>query len=405
MRRRLDHAASGSGAYLLEFLRCLRAAGYRIRIVVAPEAGFGNRPFARIDPAYLQAVDCIDWVGTVRLGSLYLSYSPRVLMRGFSRLLRGLLHALGGQAPSTASQLGEVPPDREMAQLARATGRQADILVVCEYSSLAPVLSRVDAHCRAVLLHDLFSMRAQAFLEAGAAPDHNPMTVEEEVAHLAHADLCIHASHSEMEQLHRHLPDAQHIWLKPGLEAPVAAEGVSADPTPRAAFIGVRHGGNRDALELLTHRIWPAVRARLPDARLQIFGEIAQDQPETPGIELIGPVGDLSAYCGPDAVGLAPMRITSGVSIKIATYFQLGMGVLAMPPAIDGFGDLLDGRVELASDEESYADALAALLSDAKKRHELAARGQQVFDGRLSNEPVVARLRDIADRAATAPNR
>lgn len=405
VRRRLDHAASGSGAYLLEFLRCLRAAGYDIRVVIAPAAGFGNRPFAQIDPAYLAAVDRVDWPGAVRLGPLYMSRSPRVAMRGLARLLRGILHIFGGDQPSTASQLGEVPSQADLAHLVDAARREADTLVVCEYSSLGPALAQIDADCRAVLLHDLFSMRAQAFLDAGAVPDHNPMTIEEEATHLAHADLCIHASHCEMDQLRQHMPSAQHIWMKPGLEGPRAVPAQPGDRPPRAAFIGVRHGGNRDALDLLTRRIWPAVRSRLPEARLQILGEIAQDFAPGAGIDLIGPVEDLAAHCGPDAVGLAPMRITSGVSIKIATYLELGMGVLAMPPAIDGFGALLEGLVELAADEDAYVEALVALLGDPSRRHELARRGQQVFDGRLSNDPVVQALKTIAVEAAKPANR
>lgn len=387
VQRRLDDSACGSTVYFLEFLNRVREAELRTRLVIAPIRGFGSKPWVLMDDKVRAAADEIVWPRTLRLGAVFIALSPRVWARGAFRMLGAVKARLMNRPRPACNMLGEALEADERRILTRAAMRQPSLCVIAEYSSLGPVLADIDAPCRAVLLHDLFSMRAQVFQEKGRAPDHAVITLDEEIARLAAADLVLHASMSELDTLKARLPDKAHIWMRPPVEAAAAR---TATGVARAVFLGVRHGGNVDALEALLTEIWPKVRARLPAAELQIVGEIS-DLVKTPpeGVSVLGRLPDLEAIGGPDAVGLAPMRIASGVSIKVVTYLSLGMSVVALDSAMGGFDGDLDDLVVTAADTDAFADALFQLLSDPARRERLAELGRVGVAGRLRNTEFV----------------
>ncbi|MEL7049247.1 MAG: glycosyltransferase family 4 protein [Pseudomonadota bacterium] len=390
VRRRLDEHKSGSGAYLLEFLRCLRLAGYKIRIVCAPCEAFGSIPFLHIDPKFLEAVDDVVWPGTVKIGPWYVSVDRRAWLRSARRASDIVVDRVLYGKKTHKNRLGTPLIACEASVLASAVNALDDDLVVAEYSSLAPVLELIKAPRRAVLLHDLFSARAQAFRDAGMAPDHSELSLETEADQMRAANLCIHASVEELDLLKGALPQAMHIWQKPALRRKALS---TPEPGPRVVFIGVTHGGNADAMERLLADIWPKVIAEEPSARLQIIGEIgALIERRHEGVEVLGHVPDLRTYGGPDAIGIAPTRIASGASIKVATYLELGMTVVADPSALKGFGDLLNDTVEIAETDEAFAKALVELIRDPVRRKELAEKADRAFDDRLANCPLVEAL-------------
>jgi hypothetical protein len=395
IKRRLDDSASGSAVYLLDFLRCLTDSGFAIHLVIAPEAGFGNNPLMPLDPAFERVANSIVFPGSIRIGRLRISLSWRVWTRA-AGALRRVLRAAVARADEQAilSRLGKVLATSELAALTAAANRLPADLVVAEYSSLGPALAACTAPCRAVLLHDLFSLRAQSFFAQGLDPDHVVIPIEVEAARLASANLCLYASISEQRALEPFLPGAEHVWLPP---RPPCAEPPDGGGTPRVVFLGVQHGSNADALELLLQEIWPGVRRAVPEAELWVVGEIGSlvDAPPE-GVRVLGRVDTLAGLGGPDAIGVAPNRVGSGVSIKITTYLGLGMVVLALPTALDGYDGQLDDLVVIAPDVETFRTELVALLRDPARRRAIATRGFQRVRSRLDQEEVrrvLARVR------------
>lgn len=387
VQRRLDDSYSGSAVYLLELVRALSAAGLSVAFLIAPRRGFGSRPWLRIDQAFLAESDRIVWPGAVRLGGLFVSTSLWVWRRGAYRVLRGFFTALLGGSPNLRSPLGSEVGAREAAALtATLRARPADVLVA-EYSSLAPVLERTPARVRAVLLHDLFSMRAAEFSTRGLAPDHAVVTLEAEAERMAHVNLCLHASQHELDALRPLLPQARHVLLRPPIKrentGPISPAG--AQP-PRCVFIGVDHGGNADALRHLLQDLWPEIHAAKPDAELQVVGSITPPANAPPGVVFRGRIDDLAEIGGADSIGLAPMRIQSGVSIKIATYMDLGMPIVTLRSALIGYGGRLDDALQVVDDAPSFVRGVVDLLACPEKRGALSARAKQAAKTRFSND-------------------
>lgn len=406
VRRSIKSLNDGANVYLLVLLDELRAAGFSVRLVFAPESTFGDRPFALTSKGLKERCDRIVWRKALHCGALTISLSPKIYGRFIKRIAREVRYRLRRErTPAIPGRSSQRLPDAEARALAVLVDREAPRLVVAEYSALGDVLRhvRTPSVTRAVLLHDLFSQRVSVLRAHTRTPDVAEITLEEEVANCGAADLLIYASRSEKTVFAPHLPGRAHHWLAPERPFRVncgTAPELAAD-IKRAVFIGVCHGGNLDALDLLMEEIWPRVTARVPRARLDIVGEIgAALKPEwrrLQGVRAHGVVEDLSVLMGPTVVGLAPTRVASGVSIKIADYLSYGMPVLAFPAAMEGYGDRLNGAVEVVETPEKFADRLARLFTCPGRRRELAAQAKKNVLKQNDNAELARALSALAE--------
>lgn len=401
VRRRITSLNDGANTYLSVMLDQLRDAGFSISLVYAPESSFGDSPVGLTAADLKQSCDRIIWRRALHVGRWSISLSPQVYGRFLRRIARELSARLSRrEAPAIPGRSSQRLPSSEAKELAAAIDAENPRLALVEYSALGEVLRHVETPgaTRAVLLHDLFSSRTSA-MRAHARPlDVAAMTIEEEAAQCEAADLLVYASRTEKTELQAILPNKTHRWLAPA--RPLRDAAGTVEGQAKALFIGVRHGGNLDALELLMETIWPRVIQKAPTAALDIVGEIgAAMKPEwrrLPGVSVHGVVEDLRGFAGPDVVGLAPNRVASGISIKIADYISLGMPVVAFPAALTGYGDRLDGAVDLASSEHDFASRLVELMEHPEQRRTLAKRGRSAVLSESDNDALRSTLATLA---------
>lgn len=395
--RQLDDMNAGNTAYLLVLLRTMKRGGLSVRVVFAPRRSFGNRPFMRIHPQVQAEIEHVVCPQSVRIGGTYISLSPTVWGRFMVRLMREARRKAGAHVP-IRSLLSAPLDSAEASTLASVSDRFSCVLAVAEYSNLAPTLALMtNAAGKAVFLHDLFSLRAQAFRARGEAPDHADITLQQEADWVRPAGLQIYASANELAALSPLTPAARGVWMRPDVpDYPnVRVEEVSA----RAVFLGTRHAGNTDALRHLLDDIWPRVLERRPDAQLWIAGStcsvLTPEDHSRPGVRALGRVGDLASIGGPASVGLAPTRIASGVSIKVAEYLRLGMPCITYPTALEGFGQALDDLADRVRDPDAFAERLANLLEDDAGRAQRSRKAREEISARLDNEELAAIFRSL----------
>ncbi len=387
--RRLDDVRSGSGAYLVTFLKSAKQAGYKVRVIMAPDTAFGSKPWAKISDTVL-AHATPEWPGSARIGGTFVSTKPSVWIRFLKRLGTEAGNRLKLTKAKPVSLLSRIPSASEQAELARAIRVHAPSCVVVEYSSLAPLFAHLqDIPGRGVLMHDLFSSRAESFRAAGKLPDHGDMTLAEEAKRLASANLILHASMNELEKVAPHAPHARHVWMRP---TTTPHRNALQSRAPAALFMGANHAGNREGLNHVVDEVWPLVRARVPDARFIVAGAIGDGMTAENGIEPIGRVDDLASLAGPDRIGLVPIRVFSGIAIKVADYMGLGMPVIGYPGGLDGFGSELDSASIRVQTPQAFADALVDLLTSEEKRRAKSEAGLKLAETTLSDSGIVAAL-------------
>jgi glycosyltransferase involved in cell wall biosynthesis len=181
---------------------------------------------------------------------------------------------------------------------------------------------------------------------------------------------------------------------------------------PRALFVGhFRHDPNLDGLSWFVRDSWPRVRARQPDATLQVIGSYACRAVHAlgahPGIEVLGYVPDLSPHVDEAAAAIAPLRYGAGMKGKVTDAMAAGLPVVTTSIGAQGLG-VVDGRhVLIADDPERFADALSTLFADPAYAATLGLAGQAHIETVCGPPVMAAALRTALEvpRRATADRR
>ena len=304
------------------------------------------------------------------------------------------------------SYLGRPLPDGEARTVAKFAKRDLADITIAEYSSMGPVLSDLGTGTRrGVLMHDILSDRGDATRAFDVQPDSYEVSREQELDWCRDADLMIYASAKELDNFQEGLPASKAVWLRP--EPPIYGE-TTAEGTPRVVFLGTTHAGNTDALQHFLAEVWPLVSSKAPDLEFWVAGSISSVMSEAektlPGVKVLGRVEQLEDIGGADSIGVAPTRLATGVSIKVAEYLMLDMACVAYPRALQGFQGALDGLVHLAETPAAFADQILNLATDTDARTKSSERSRTGAQTALDNQEVIDFLNQAAtERTPAAP--
>lgn len=133
----------------------------------------------------------------------------------------------------------------------------------------------------------------------------------------------------------------------------------------RLLFVGnLTYAPNREAAQLLAHKILPLVREAHPDATVDLVGPHDGSIAPSPHVRVAGRVADLGPwYDGADVV-VAPLLRGGGTRIKLLEAFAHRRPVVATAAAVSGLA-VRDGReVALGASERELAGQVGKLLAE-----------------------------------------
>jgi glycosyltransferase involved in cell wall biosynthesis len=145
--------------------------------------------------------------------------------------------------------------------------------------------------------------------------------------------------------------------------------------------------------------IWPRVQAALPEARLHLMGgELRRSllpgaaRRAVEGVDVRpAPADSRDAYV-PGSVLVVPLRVASGVRMKILEAWARGIPVVATSAAAGGL-ESEDGReLLLADDADGFARALARLQAEPELRRSLVEAGRAALAARHAPSAIAAEL-------------
>jgi glycosyltransferase involved in cell wall biosynthesis len=136
------------------------------------------------------------------------------------------------------------------------------------------------------------------------------------------------------------------------------------------------HFPNVDAARRLKDAIFPLVRARHPRSSLYIVGEnppLELEAAEDGAVVVTGLVPDLAPYIARAAVVAVPLRLGSGMRVKVLEALAAGKPVVASPLAIEGLG-VVDGEQLLTAEtDDEFAERISLVLDDEGLQARLGA--------------------------------
>jgi sugar transferase (PEP-CTERM/EpsH1 system associated) len=160
---------------------------------------------------------------------------------------------------------------------------------------------------------------------------------------------------------------------------------------------------NIDAVNWFAERIFPAVRAAVPDARFVVVGsrptEAVLALARQPGVQVTGNVPDVRPYLAHAACAVAPLRIARGVQNKVLEAMAMARPIVVTAQAAEGIRAEAGRDFVLASGAAEFAQAVAAQLQQsaavACARERILqnydwSRNLGVIDPLLQPPPIVA---------------
>jgi len=164
-------------------------------------------------------------------------------------------------------------------------------------------------------------------------------------------------------------PDSRVLTVPMGIDLSYfrAAEHQPPIGPPRFAFVGAFNWHvNEAAAQWLAERVWPQVRASLPDAELYFVGRdpsptvraLAVD----PSIQVTGTVSDVRPYLQDSMAVLVPLRYGSGVRTKILEAFAVRRPVISTSVGCEGLPVTNGRHLLIADDEDAFAEACVRVV-------------------------------------------
>lgn len=254
-----------------------------------------------------------------------------------------------------------------------AHGESLHAVILCRHTvavQYAPFVRKHAARARLIFdtvdLHFLREERAARQAGSATVARQADITRKQELDLIAGADTTFVVSVYERDLLARLLPMANVAMLSNIHEIHGRRRGFEGRRD--LLFIGGHgHPPNADAMAWLASDILPALRARDPDIRIHIAGDVPDDVSRNlsaQGLTMHGRVPDLAPLMDTCLASIAPLRFGAGVKGKINMSMSHGLPVIGTPIAVEGM--YLTDRVDVlvADSPEAMAEATTRLARD-----------------------------------------
>ena len=202
--------------------------------------------------------------------------------------------------------------------------------------------------------------------------------------------------------------DAKVIKKATGQKVPVIENGVDLNSfvnfkitrpfenRPDVLFVGdFKYFANRDAVKLILSEIWPAIRKKLPEAKLWLVGRHHNRELKSlqdPSVLVDDRVQDIrQAYIQADVM-IAPMRMGSGTNIKVLEAMAMGLPVVATSIGAEGIPAKNGKDILVADDPKEFAESVCRLIKDEKERERIGRNGQKIIVKKFDWKKIARKL-------------
>ncbi len=232
------------------------------------------------------------------------------------------------------------------------------------------------------------------------------LSFERRVAEAADAGLFV--SEAEADLFRRLAPESAHkiMALENGVDLSyfdpeLRFDNPFANAGPCLVFTGAMdYWANVDAVLWFARTVFPAIRARRPDAEFWIIGAKPTADVtrlgRAEGVTVTGQVDDVRPYIAHATAVVAPLRLARGVQNKVLEAMALAKPVIGTPEAVEGI-DAQPGReFYCESDAGRFAERAIAVIADAS-RDEIGVRARKCVEARYGWRATLSSLKTILE--------
>jgi glycosyltransferase involved in cell wall biosynthesis len=157
---------------------------------------------------------------------------------------------------------------------------------------------------------------------------------------------------------------------------------------------------NRDAVLWFAHRVWPIVKQRRPAVKFYVVGpgvsqEISDLMKRDKSIVVTGEVEDVRPYMQKARVFLCPVRLGSGLRVKILEAMAAGVPVVSTSLGAEGIPLHTGDNALLADTPEMMAENIVLLLEDETLRTSIIRQARTLMEDRFAWDRGIDMLEDV----------
>ncbi len=232
----------------------------------------------------------------------------------------------------------------------------------------------------------------------------HPCTLRE-LASIYRSDLSLIISPYEMQLLTETAGiDGSLLLQLPFMFQPVKG-GTLTGYESRKGFICIgngRHRPNTDAIRFLGNQLWPAIREKLPQAQLSVYGaylppEIQQLNNPERGLYIKGWAENIEEKLRRTRVQLAPLRYGAGIKGKLADSMRAGTPSVTTPIGAEGMNGPLPWGGIIAGSDSEFVQAAVTLHEDRQQWMRAQTRGCHIVNVLYGREGHQSRLLERVD--------
>jgi glycosyltransferase involved in cell wall biosynthesis len=383
-RQSVFPGTGGSEAYSFDFLRHAAREGWDVHCVITHRNFAGGVPVYPVSPEVFRTMK-VRVPGFIRVGNSLVR--PRGWVKeNLKRLLRKLIGKGSAPTPYKVDWSGQ-PADAEEQQLAAQwIAKLKPDVVLANYCWMTPCFAEAGAALKVVLTHDVMHEKSTSFIAEGLAEKSSYPDEKTERELLALAEVILAISDHDRAAFRRLLPDAEIITM---LKAAQLRPLPGIVERGRCVFVGSAYAANVQGLSWFLEKVWSAVLASIPEARLRVCGKVGQKIAATPpGVELLGVCEDLDREYEAAAVVLVPLLVGSGVKIKLVEALASGKACVTTTIGVQGLDFLSPDEVCVADAPEDFAAQVTRLLTDDSARMALEKNAFAAAEKYLAPEVV-----------------
>ncbi|WP_019515186.1 glycosyltransferase [Sphingomonas sp. Mn802worker] len=368
--------ASGQEKYNNDVAQALRASGYRIDLIV-------TSPRRDLLPARVPDRNDL-WQSTtlIHFRATAAGLIPRSMASSL-RLAKGLMRrivpaivlgrgAANGGAKTGVARIGRWLGARERTQVRQAIARRSPDLVLFDTIFRDPGPVAEPDYPRVLIMHDIFHLRSRSFRDNGfmPVPDISP---DEEIARWSRFDGLIAINAEEAARARTLLGERPVRTLYPMVE-PASAPPVSLRARPPGImFLGANGAHNQDALAWFVRECWPAILDAVPTCTLHVVGSVTAPEHASGRIVLHGHLDDLAAVARTCTLAINPVRMGSGLKIKMLDYLRHGLPVVTSSIGAEGYPGDPPRPFIVVDPADDFIRSIVTLLSNAEEARALAS--------------------------------
>lgn len=217
---------------------------------------------------------------------------------------------------------------------------------------------------------------------------------------LNHFDCCIVLSKVDQMLLQRLSPRAKTEVIPCGVDLEYFKPWSGVREKNKIIFIGnLLFKPTFEGVFYFLNQIWPLIKKNRKDVGFHIVGPYPPERQaelvQYPDVTLLGYVKDVRPQMLSSAVEVVPLKIASGVRLKILEAMAMNLPIVSTSVGCEGL-DVVSGKhILIADSPEGFAEKVLTLLEDEKLRNKLMKNSFALIREKYSWEGIIAQLNQL----------